>query len=458
MLWPMLIDYFSQADDFNPPQPQQGNMALFMVMFLVCCIEVIVVKLVTADMGGTSYDTSANVNRTRGAQGLVHFLTGKGSNKASLYEQGLAESPTCDCGGLATPEHVVLEYHENEKIRRELEECLTGKTVWTMLRNEKEFKQLNILADKVSKEEKERYVREMLVRRAIANRGARQRDDHSGGDDSSGVSENSEKRDGLPKSQCVALKSGKMTQEDDRAHPKAIQLHTLGNKKENGEDSGWASEITGRRDGCKCSQQEARLKLLDMPRKSANMETPLLPTCPQQHTNRKLRHTNMRYFRQLTLNRGSEPTFAWRESGKPFRKNYPPVHLTEIRTLISPSSAVGLNTTSARLRAELQEEEERQAAQRQARHPRCANAQCRNVLLPFLSGKRVTCAECEDQVCRPCAERRGDLWVCVGCAKKSDSLPLNIAWHEYQTLPQVAQQRPRSVQISFSWEFSHLNK
>nr|CAD7459811.1 unnamed protein product [Timema tahoe] len=40
--------------------------------------------------------------------------------------------------------------------------------------------------------------------------------------------------------------------------------------------------------------------------------------------------------------RGSEPAFAWRESGKP-----PPVHPTEIRTSISPSSAVELNTTSA---------------------------------------------------------------------------------------------------------------
>nr|CAD7258857.1 unnamed protein product [Timema shepardi] len=43
---------------------------------------------------------------------------------------------------------------------------------------------------------------------------------------------------------------------------------------------------------------------------------------------------------------GSEPTFAWRESGKPFRKKTS-VHPTEIRTLTSPSSAVELNTTSA---------------------------------------------------------------------------------------------------------------
>nr|CAD7430905.1 unnamed protein product [Timema monikensis] len=44
--------------------------------------------------------------------------------------------------------------------------------------------------------------------------------------------------------------------------------------------------------------------------------------------------------------RGGEPAFAWRESGKPFRKKPPLVHPTEIRTSISPSSAVELNTTS----------------------------------------------------------------------------------------------------------------
>nr|CAD7444305.1 unnamed protein product [Timema bartmani] len=45
--------------------------------------------------------------------------------------------------------------------------------------------------------------------------------------------------------------------------------------------------------------------------------------------------------------RGNEPAFAWRESGKPFYEKPPPIHPTEIRTSISPSSAVALNTTSA---------------------------------------------------------------------------------------------------------------
>nr|CAD7452302.1 unnamed protein product [Timema tahoe] len=45
--------------------------------------------------------------------------------------------------------------------------------------------------------------------------------------------------------------------------------------------------------------------------------------------------------------RGSEPAFSWSESGKPFRKITPPVYPTKIRTSISPSSAVELNTTSA---------------------------------------------------------------------------------------------------------------
>nr|CAD7258103.1 unnamed protein product [Timema shepardi] len=43
----------------------------------------------------------------------------------------------------------------------------------------------------------------------------------------------------------------------------------------------------------------------------------------------------------------NEPAFAWRESGKPFRTNRLHVHPTEIRTSISPSSAVELNMTSA---------------------------------------------------------------------------------------------------------------
>nr|CAD7603631.1 unnamed protein product [Timema genevievae] len=45
--------------------------------------------------------------------------------------------------------------------------------------------------------------------------------------------------------------------------------------------------------------------------------------------------------------RGSESAFAWRKSGKPFRENHPQFTRSEIRTSISPSSAVELNTTSA---------------------------------------------------------------------------------------------------------------
>nr|CAD7201662.1 unnamed protein product [Timema douglasi] len=63
-------------------------------------------------------------------------------------------------------------------------------------------------------------------------------------------------------------------------------------------------------------------------------------------TNRSEKESQM-VNKGLHKGRGSEPAFAWRESGKPFRKNHPPVHPTEIRTSISPSSAVELNTTSA---------------------------------------------------------------------------------------------------------------
>nr|CAD7571780.1 unnamed protein product [Timema californicum] len=50
--------------------------------------------------------------------------------------------------------------------------------------------------------------------------------------------------------------------------------------------------------------------------------------------------------RPENLKPGSESAFAWRESGKPFREEKKTVHQTEIRTPISPSSAVELNTTS----------------------------------------------------------------------------------------------------------------
>nr|CAD7406339.1 unnamed protein product [Timema cristinae] len=57
--------------------------------------------------------------------------------------------------------------------------------------------------------------------------------------------------------------------------------------------------------------------------------------------------SDLPFIKRDRLRLGSEPAFAWRESGKPFRKKPPPVHPTEIRTSISPSSAIELNTTSA---------------------------------------------------------------------------------------------------------------
>nr|CAD7410501.1 unnamed protein product [Timema poppensis] len=48
-----------------------------------------------------------------------------------------------------------------------------------------------------------------------------------------------------------------------------------------------------------------------------------------------------------SLHPGSDPAFAWSESGKPFRKNHPHFTRLSIRTSISPSSAVELNTTRA---------------------------------------------------------------------------------------------------------------
>nr|CAD7586259.1 unnamed protein product [Timema genevievae] len=49
----------------------------------------------------------------------------------------------------------------------------------------------------------------------------------------------------------------------------------------------------------------------------------------------------------MVLPRGSESAFAWRQSGKPFRKNHPQFTRPRFETSISPSSAAELNTTGA---------------------------------------------------------------------------------------------------------------
>lgn len=50
MMW--LACYISLAADEDPgrmQQHQQGNMAVFMAMFLVCCIEAVIVKIATTE-------------------------------------------------------------------------------------------------------------------------------------------------------------------------------------------------------------------------------------------------------------------------------------------------------------------------------------------------------------------------------------------------------------------------
>nr|CAD7427701.1 unnamed protein product [Timema monikensis] len=83
------------------------------------------------------------------------------------------------------------------------------------------------------------------------------------------------------------------------------------------------------------------------PDRDSNLDLPILSS-RAQHDKRvsQLRHRGEGEYRLWPFPK-SEPTFAWRESGKPFREKPPPVHPTEIRTSISPSSAVKLNTTSA---------------------------------------------------------------------------------------------------------------
>nr|CAD7257036.1 unnamed protein product [Timema shepardi] len=92
--------------------------------------------------------------------------------------------------------------------------------------------------------------------------------------------------------------------------------------------AGEAKKDMGGADNRKCSS-ERRIMYLEME--------------PSSSLNRKL-NPMIRWHG----GRGSEPAFAWRESGKPFRNPPPPsVPSTEIRISISLSSAVELNTNSA---------------------------------------------------------------------------------------------------------------
>nr|CAD7570580.1 unnamed protein product [Timema californicum] len=68
--------------------------------------------------------------------------------------------------------------------------------------------------------------------------------------------------------------------------------------------------------------------------------------CRDRGLNPGRQHRSLTPYLWTTRSPRSEPAFAWRESGKPFRKNQPQF-TRPIRTSISPSSAVELSMTSA---------------------------------------------------------------------------------------------------------------
>nr|CAD7571944.1 unnamed protein product [Timema californicum] len=84
--------------------------------------------------------------------------------------------------------------------------------------------------------------------------------------------------------------------------------------------------------------------ILEKPPPSPTDRTTILPSSAVQSV---YRESDALEHAATTVVLRNEPTFAWRDSGKPFRKNHPQFTRPVIRTSISPSSAVGLNTTSA---------------------------------------------------------------------------------------------------------------
>nr|CAD7257132.1 unnamed protein product [Timema shepardi] len=171
-----------------------------------------------------------------------------------------------------------------------------------ILDNEKECKQLNILVGKVSKEEKERYSRETLVKRAIANCGARQIEDQSVGDESSGMV-TTEK--GIATIMlCYALL-------DKQALSRTVKV--------------WVYTIHSDLNEFRRSLQDACLFIWE--ELVAVLIDNIISSLPVE-----LEEVNPHLRGGRVENHLGKTT---------------PVHPTEIRTSISPSSAVELNTTNA---------------------------------------------------------------------------------------------------------------
>lgn len=49
MLWPLLVEYTEPGIPLVSHAQQQGNMALFLTLFIVTCVEVLIVKVAQSE-------------------------------------------------------------------------------------------------------------------------------------------------------------------------------------------------------------------------------------------------------------------------------------------------------------------------------------------------------------------------------------------------------------------------
>nr|CAD7255870.1 unnamed protein product [Timema shepardi] len=98
--------------------------------------------------------------------------------------------------------------------------------------------------------------------------------------------------------------------------------------------------------GCKIGIFYAKFskfsRKIDLPKRCVSLMT-FKPSPPSFHPH----FSSFSQVPGVTQCTGSEPAFAWRESGRPFRKNHAQFTRPKFKPRSFPSSAVDLNTTSA---------------------------------------------------------------------------------------------------------------
>nr|CAD7437936.1 unnamed protein product [Timema bartmani] len=107
-------------------------------------------------------------------QGLVHYITGHGPYRTSLFRMNLSETRLCCCGGEVTPEHVTLECIFTKRERAELLVPIQANAIYQILRDVDRWSYLDEIAYRVSKAERDRHMDKLKERRQRQSQDLRQ--------------------------------------------------------------------------------------------------------------------------------------------------------------------------------------------------------------------------------------------------------------------------------------------